>query len=132
MNQKKKPILFTFDRSFSPKCIQREVYKYTAQPLVIQVIHGFNVTIFAYGQTGSGKTYTMSGTETDPGIIPNMVAELFHQIYKHSERVEFLVRVSYVEIYNEKIRDLLDPSNIDLSVHEHHDKGVFIENANRT
>eukprot|EP00494_Astrolonche_serrata_P023433 UN23691 len=92
-------------------------------------MQGFNVTLFAYGQTGSGKTYTMEGIPGSPGIIPQMIDHLFDQILDFDERVEFLVRVQYVEIYNEKIRDLLEPANTDLRVRETKDKGVYIEEA---
>lgn len=120
---------FNFDRVFKWDSTQEEVYKYSASPLVENVMGGYNVTMFAYGQTGSGKTFTMEGTEDMPGIIPRMVQHIFDVIFDNTERVEYLVRVSYVEIYNEKIRDLLEPSSSDLRVREHRTKGVYIEDA---
>jgi len=125
---------YVFDRVFPYSDDQEAVYKYTGEPLVEQVLAGFNCTIFAFGQTGSGKTYTMQGVDENPGIIPRMVDHLFECIMNpdgFSERCEFMVRVQYVEIYNEKIRDLLEPGNADLRVREHRDKGVYIEDAAR-
>lgn len=73
---------------------------------------GFNGTIFAYGQTSSGKTFTMEGpgidSEENRGIIPRMMDEVFDGIMKANENIEFTVKVSFLEIYNEKIHDLLD------------------------
>jgi len=123
---------FQFDYVFQPTSTQQEVFECCAKPLVGQVMKGFNVTMFAYGQTGSGKTFSMEGTEDMPGLIPRMVDDVFDQIMNGDdldENLEFLVRVSYVEIYNEKIRDLLEPANVDLRVREHKDKGVYIEEA---
>lgn len=74
------------------------------------VLEGYNGTIFAYGQTGTGKTFTMEGDRSVPelkGIIPNSFAHIFGSIAKAEDNVKFLVRVSYLEIYNEDVRDLL-------------------------
>jgi len=78
--------------------------------LVESVIKGYNGTIFAYGQTGCGKTHTMLGVPTDPnlrGIIPNCFAQIFGFIDEKNKDIKFLVRCSYLEIYNEEIHDLL-------------------------
>ncbi|KAF9360551.1 NADH-ubiquinone oxidoreductase chain 1 [Mortierella sp. AD094] len=80
-------------------------------------------TVFAYGQTSSGKTY--SGSETQPGITPRAVEDIFKYIRENSDR-EFLLRVSYLEIYNESIRDLLSPEAIDLRIHEDRRRGVYV------
>ncbi|KAG0298978.1 hypothetical protein BGZ97_003919, partial [Linnemannia gamsii] len=82
-------------------------------------------TVFAYGQTSSGKTYTMSGTSNQPGITPRAVEDVFKYIRENFER-EFLLRVSYLEIYNESIRDLLSPEAIDLKIHEDRKRGVYV------
>lgn len=71
-------------------------------------MEGFDAVIFAYGQTASGKTFTLSGDRSNPGIIPQAVSEIFTYIRDHSEK-EFLLRASYLEIYNETLKDLLDP-----------------------
>lgn len=123
---------FTFDRVFEMKTTQEEVYNYAAKPVILQVIEGYNGTIFAYGQTSAGKTHTMEGPDYNDkekrGIIPRMIDTLFETIYSANQNIEFTVQVSMLEIYNEKIRDLLDPTRLDLKVHESN-KGVYVGNA---
>ena len=101
---------------------QKQVYDVAAKPIIDSVIEGFNGTIFAYGQTSSGKTHTMQGPNIEDielqGIIPRMVRTVFNRIETASEAIEFSVKVSMVEIYMEKIRDLIDPSKDNLRVHE--------------
>ncbi|ONM55045.1 Kinesin-like protein KIN-7O [Zea mays] len=82
-------------------------------------------TVFAYGQTNSGKTFTMRGSANEPGIIPLAVHDLFQRIQEHMDR-EFLVRMSYMEIYNEDINDLLVPEHRKLQIHESIEKGIFV------
>jgi len=121
---------FQFDRVFRWDTGQKEVYDYAAKPIINAVLRGFNGTVFAYGQTASGKTYTMEGPDfedkTHQGVIPRMVWSIFDGIYHADEHIEFLVKVSIVEIYNERIRDLLDPKRDNLKVHEDKARGVFI------
>lgn len=77
----------------------------------LDVLNGYNGTIFAYGQTSSGKTHTMEGVINDPtkqGIIPRIVNDIFNHIYSMEENLEFHIKVSYFEIYLDKVRDLLD------------------------
>lgn len=75
---------------------------------------GYNACVFAYGQTGSGKSYTMMGTDDNKGLIPRLCEAIFNRINLNtSELLTFKVEVSYMEIYNEKVRDLLDPSGYD-------------------
>lgn len=94
---------------------------------------GYNATIFAYGQTSSGKTYTMEGASIDDpelrGIIPRTATEIFNNVMAADENIEFIVKVSYIEIYMERIRDLLDPykSKVNLQVREDHQRGIFVE-----
>ncbi|RKP36867.1 kinesin motor domain-containing protein, partial [Dimargaris cristalligena] len=83
-------------------------------------------TVFAYGQTASGKTYTMAGTPSQPGVIPQTIQEVFDYIKESSDRREYLLRVSYIEIYNETIRDLLSPSTPDLRIHDDKKRGVYV------
>uniref|UniRef100_A0A671LPP8 Kinesin-like protein KIF3A n=1 Tax=Sinocyclocheilus anshuiensis TaxID=1608454 RepID=A0A671LPP8_9TELE len=104
------PKTFTFDTVFSPDSKQLDVYNLTARPIIDSVLEGYNGTIFAYGQTGTGKTFTMEGVRAVPelrGIIPNSFAHVFGHIAKAEGDTRFLVRVSYLEIYNEEVRDLL-------------------------
>ena len=87
------------------------------RPIVEAAVNGFNGTVFAYGQTGSGKTYTMLGTDTEAGIIPLAIEHMFDLIAEKYNRA-FLLRVSYYEIYNEKVNDLLNIDNQDLKLFE--------------
>ncbi|KAF4702800.1 hypothetical protein FOZ63_028336 [Perkinsus olseni] len=93
-------------------------------------MQGFNGTVFAYGQTASGKTYTMEGpdlySEQDMGVIPRMVDTLFEEAETAPEDIEYTIRISLVEIYNERIRDLMDLSKDHLKIKEDPRKGVFI------
>lgn len=121
---------FTFDKVFHPECLQADVYRTAAEPIVEAVMQGFNGTVFAYGQTSSGKTFTMSGDLQDPinmGIIPRMVSTVFDIIQNSEDYVEYSVKISYCEIYLEKIKDLLDTSKVNLKVHEDKTRGVFID-----
>lgn len=95
-------------------------------------MEGFNGTIFAYGQTSSGKTHTMQGVIDDVelrGIVPRMVKTVFNRIENSSENMEFAVKVSFCEIYNERIKDLLDPKKDNLKIHEEKQKGVYIQDV---
>ena len=94
------------------------------------VLEGFNGTIFAYGQTSSGKTYTMSGVLDNPehqGIIPRMINQVFSHIMMSTSEIEYTVKVSMIEIYMEKVSDLIDCSRLNLNVREDKVMGVFIE-----
>lgn len=114
-----------------PSAPQIDLYVDTARPIVDKVLEGYNGTILAYGQTGTGKTYTMSGSADSPqtkGIIPNTFAHIFGHIARGKENQKFLVRVSYMEIYNEEVRDLLGKElNKSLEVKERADIGVFVK-----
>jgi len=103
------PKQFTLDNVYDWNSTQRQVYDETAYPLVESVMEGYNGTIFAYGQTGTGKSHTMQGKNEPPemrGIIPNSFVQVFDKIASDNSKT-FLVRASYLEIYNEEIRDLL-------------------------
>ncbi|XP_075888977.1 kinesin-like protein KIF3A isoform X1 [Nelusetta ayraudi] len=125
------PKMFTFDTVFGPDSKQLDVYNLTARPIIDSVLEGYNGTIFAYGQTGTGKTYTMEGVRAVPelrGIIPNSFAHIFGHIAKAEDDTRFLVRVSYLEIYNEEVRDLLGKDQTQrLEVKERPDVGVYIK-----
>ena len=99
---------FTFDHTYGWESSQELIFNQTALPILESVMEGYNGTIFAYGQTGTGKTYTMEGSdnERDKGIIPRSIDWIFDNI-KNYPAQQFLVRVSFVEIYNEEVRDLL-------------------------
>ncbi len=126
---------FAFDAVFGPASTQLDVYNRVARPIVDNVLEGYNGTIFAYGQTGTGKTFTMEGEASPPqlrGIIPNSFAHIFGHMAKADDSLQFLVRVSYLEIYNEEIRDLLCSSKPEeqprkLEVKERPDVGVYVK-----
>ncbi|CAH2091737.1 unnamed protein product [Euphydryas editha] len=115
---------YTFDKVYNKDTNTCDVYNDIAKPIVEAATAGFNGTIFAYGQTSSGKTYTMTGTKNAPGIIPLAVINLFDIIKNIPDR-DFLVRVSYVEIYNETLIDLLDIKKI-IKISETH-QGVKVD-----
>ncbi|KAK8966075.1 Kinesin-like protein NACK1 [Platanthera guangdongensis] len=108
---------FEFDRVFGEDCKTVDIFGSRTKEIVASVVRGFNGTVFAYGQTSSGKTYTMRGSANEPGIIPLSVHELFCSIQEKMDR-EFLLRMSYMEIYNEEINDLLAPEHRKLQIHE--------------
>ena len=104
------PKQFTFDAAYDQESVQKDLYLETFAPLVNSVLEGFNGTIFAYGQTGAGKTFTMEGVKGDPeleGVIPRSFHHIFDRISNAPEDERYLVRASYLEIYQEEIRDLL-------------------------
>uniref|UniRef100_A0A8C2JTU0 Kinesin-like protein n=1 Tax=Cyprinus carpio TaxID=7962 RepID=A0A8C2JTU0_CYPCA len=121
---------YVFDRVFQSNTTQEQVYTACAQQIVKDVLGGYNGTIFAYGQTSSGKTHTMEGNlhDTDGmGIIPRIVQDIFNYIYSMDENLEFHIKVSYFEIYLDKIRDLLDVSKTNLSVHEDKNRVPYVK-----
>ena len=127
------PLKFNFDYIFPSNTKQQLVYSISAKPIVEAVLQGFNGTVFAYGQTSSGKTYTMTGPDlTDPdqmGVIPRMVSTVFDIISNSEPYIEYSVKVSYCEIYLERIKDLLDTSKTNLKIHEDKTRGVYIDDV---
>ncbi|XP_071737421.1 kinesin-like protein KIN-7O [Rutidosis leptorrhynchoides] len=119
------PTKFDFDRIFRDDCKTVDVYESRTKDIVSAAVGGFNGTVFAYGQTNSGKTHTMRGSNDEPGVIPLAVHDLFNMIQKEMER-EFLLRMSYMEIYNEEINDLLAPEHRKLQIHESIERGIFV------
>ncbi|XP_018599446.2 kinesin-like protein KIF3C [Scleropages formosus] len=121
---------FTFDAVYDAGSRQSDLYDETVRPLIDSVLLGFNGTIFAYGQTGTGKTYTMQGLWQDPekrGVIPNSFEHIFTHISR-SQNQQYLVRASYLEIYQEEIRDLLCKDHTKkLELKENPDSGVYIK-----
>lgn len=105
--------VFTFDFVFGKNSTQEEVYTVCIKPLLVSLTEGYNATVFAYGQTGSGKTYTIGGghiasvSEDEKGIIPRAIQELFQHI-SENHNIDFRVKVSYIEVYKEELRDLLE------------------------
>nr|XP_033812697.1 centromere-associated protein E [Geotrypetes seraphini] len=118
---------FNFDRVFHSGEATETVYQEIAVPIIHSVIQGYNGTIFAYGQTASGKTYTMMGTNTSYGIIPHAIGDIFKIITENMNR-EFLLRISYMEIYNETVTDLLcdDRKKKPLEIRENINRSVYV------
>ncbi|KAI8373212.1 uncharacterized protein BYT42DRAFT_501092 [Radiomyces spectabilis] len=131
---------FTFDKSYwsanksdPDYADQQTVYSDLGVELLNHAFDGYNCCIFAYGQTGSGKSYSMMGYGEDKGIIPRTCSELFNRIAQNQDpSVTYRVEVSYIEIYNEKVRDLLNPKNKgNLKVREHPSLGPYVEDLSR-
>ncbi|PVV00824.1 hypothetical protein BB560_004780 [Smittium megazygosporum] len=128
-NQKHKDIRFVFDQIYGEDSSQEEVYQGTTKSLVSSVIDGYNSTVFAYGATGCGKTYTISGTSEDPGIIFLTMKELFDRIEQEKVTKEIEISLSYLEVYNETIRDIICPNENNpagLFLREDAKNGVFV------
>ena len=154
--------IFSFDYIFNMNSTQQEVYLKTSKSLIESVLKGYNSTLFCYGQTASGKTYTMTGplnrynnnnfnsnnnennNDNNRGIIQRASEEIFEYVDKHKENNKFIIRASYLQIYNENINDLLitkNNNNINnininnninlnksLNIREDKNKGIFVEN----
>uniref|UniRef100_A0A672GXT9 Kinesin family member 13Ba n=1 Tax=Salarias fasciatus TaxID=181472 RepID=A0A672GXT9_SALFA len=113
---------------------QEVVFQCLGESLLHNAFQGYNACIFAYGQTGSGKSYTMMGSGDHPGLIPRLCSALFERTQKEQREEEsFTVEVSYMEIYNEKVRDLLDPKGgrQTLRVREHKVLGPYVDGLSR-
>jgi centromeric protein E len=123
----KESVVYRVDNVFDESCSNLDVYNKTTSKIVKSVLDGFNGTVFAYGQTSSGKTHTMHGEiGTEPGIVPLAVQDVFDSIEKCPER-EFRVRVSYLEIYNENLLDLLARSSAEMDEHGQVSKTLRIQ-----
>ncbi|XP_067873631.1 kinesin-like protein KIF17 isoform X2 [Heterodontus francisci] len=124
------PKQFTFDGVYFIESTTEQLYNEIAYPLVEGVTEGYNGTIFAYGQTGSGKSFTMQGIShptSQRGVIPRAFEHIFESI-QCTENTKFLVRASYLEIYNEEIRDLLGKDTKQkLELKEHPEKGIYVK-----
>ncbi|GAV71636.1 Kinesin domain-containing protein/Kinesin-relat_1 domain-containing protein [Cephalotus follicularis] len=132
---------FTFDHIASETISQEKLFKVAGLPMVENCLSGYNSCMFAYGQTGSGKTYTMMGEiyevegklNEDCGITPRIFEYLFARIRteeesRRDEKLKFSCKCSFLEIYNEQITDLLEPSSTNLQLREDLKKGVYVEN----
>jgi hypothetical protein len=124
----------TFDFVFGEDASQQSVYDEACAPLVEACMQGYNATVFAYGQTGSGKTYTMGSGSLScvapemRGVVPRVVDGLFEALRARADEAEFLVRATYLEIYNEEVKDLLNPRTPakSISIREDASGGIFL------
>lgn len=146
--ENKTELSFNFDYIFPQQSTQEEIYQSAGKPLIDDIFKGYNTTIFAYGQSGSGKTTTMSGYShvvdksellsnddvilwtkpEDMGIVPRIIKDIFDLIPTKKDH-QFSIQISYVEIYLEKIRDLLNPINDNLEIRESRYKGIWIDDV---
>ncbi|XP_033106155.1 kinesin-like protein KIF18A [Anneissia japonica] len=123
--RKNKDLRFAFDRVFDGSASQQNVYESTTKPVIDGLMNGYNCSVFAYGATGAGKTFTMLGDPNSPGVIFLTMMELYHRIEQVQSEKLCDIAISYLEIYNETIRDLLVPSGA-LAVREDPQKGVCV------
>tara|TARA_B100000795_G_C22614351_1_gene366326 strand:- start:124 stop:780 length:657 start_codon:yes stop_codon:yes gene_type:complete len=129
---------WTFDCVFAPLSTQPQVFEVVGAPVVDAVFQGFNGTIFAYGQTSSGKTHTMTGPDgkfVDPamsGVIPRCVDAIFEKCTQADSNLEFTVQAMFMEIYLERVKDLLNVRNTNLSIREDlaSGRGIYVEGKN--
>ena len=121
---------YAFDYAFGPETNSTKVYESTTQFLIDGVLNGYNATVFAYGATGAGKTFTMLGTDTEPGIMVLTLRDLFSNCRRIEEDptsgIKYKITISYLEVYNELIRDLLTPSGEFLDLREDPIKGPTV------
>ncbi|CAD8114764.1 unnamed protein product [Paramecium primaurelia] len=122
---------FTFDKILDSNTNQQQVYDEIGKPIIDQILQGFNATLLMYGQTSSGKTYTMIGDQQQPGIIRRTINDLFDAIESSPTESEFRIKISIVEIYKEKVKDLLDVNKQDLKVREMANQGFYIQQVSQ-
>ncbi|EEF29376.1 kinesin-like protein KIN-5B [Ricinus communis] len=130
--QKQVDRVFTFDKVFGPKAQQRSIYDQAIAPIVNEVLDGFNCTVFAYGQTGTGKTYTMEGgmrnkggdLPAEAGVIPRAVRQIFDTL--EAQNADYSMKVTFLELYNEEITDLLAPDDNVRCIEERQKKPISL------
>ncbi|XP_069136429.1 kinesin-like protein KIF22-B [Argopecten irradians] len=124
-------IKYDFTTVYDMSATQQQLFQDCVKPKLLHALQGQNVSIFAYGPTGAGKTHTMLGSPSNPGVIPRVINGLFQRISEEKkackgEQWKYSVSFSYLEIYNEKVMDLLDVKNSDLPIREDGDKNIFV------
>ena len=124
-NIRAKEQILEFDYAFDSKDSQETIFNSTTKPLIEGIVNGFNATVFAYGATGAGKTYTMLGDEENPGIMSLTFGELFKKIKTYADR-DYLIKLWYLEIYNENIKDLLINNSPNLELREDPNRGLIV------
>ncbi|KAF0918793.1 hypothetical protein E2562_026169 [Oryza meyeriana var. granulata] len=134
-DEREEDVIFSFDRVFYEDAEQSDVYNFLAVPIVADAISGINGTIITYGQTGAGKTYSMEGpsilhcNNQKTGLVQRVVDELFQSLQSSESMATWNVKLSMVEIYLEKVRDLLDLSKDNLQIKESKTQGIYISGA---
>ncbi|XP_031699292.1 kinesin-like protein KIF22 isoform X2 [Anarrhichthys ocellatus] len=127
-------VKYHFDVFHGEQTTQQEVFLSSVKPILSHVLNGQNSSVFAYGPTGAGKTHTMMGSSDQPGVIPRAVREVFKLVKAKdgNEGWDYSISMSYLEIYNEKVLDLLSPSSQDLPIRENKDKNILIPGLTHT
>ncbi|VAI76317.1 unnamed protein product [Triticum turgidum subsp. durum] len=134
-DERDEDVIFSFDKVFYDDAEQSDVYNFLAVPIVADAVNGINGTIISYGQTGAGKTYSMEGpsilhcNELKTGLVQRVVNGLFECLRTSEDITTWTVKLSMVEIYLEKVRDLLDLSKDNLQIKESKSQGIFIYGA---
>lgn len=131
LTESKREKTYVFDDVFDEKEITASVYEKTIHPILDTLFSGFNATVFAYGMTGAGKTHTMFGEPNHPGMIILTIKEIFARM-GHDKQYSYSVRLSYLEIYNEHVRDLLIDNSDNLMIVEDLVKGVIVSGLTET
>ncbi|XP_058476535.1 kinesin-like protein KIF22 [Solea solea] len=127
-------VKYHFDVFHGEQTTQQEVFLSSVKPVLPHILNGQNASVFAYGPTGAGKTHTMLGSSEQPGVIPRAVREVFKLVKAKDEGEgwEYSIGMSYLEIYNEKVLDLLSPGSQDLPIREDKDKNILIPGLTHT
>ncbi|XP_026207580.1 kinesin-like protein KIF22 isoform X2 [Anabas testudineus] len=127
-------VKYHFDVFHGEQTTQQEVFLSSVKPILPHILNGQNASVFAYGPTGAGKTHTMLGTSEQPGVIPRAVREVFNLVKAKDEDEgwDYSIGMSYLEIYNEKVLDLLSPGSQDLPIREDKDKNILIPGLTHT
>ncbi|XP_028081441.1 kinesin-like protein KIN-1, partial [Camellia sinensis] len=131
-DEKQEEYTFSFDRVFHDGSEQADVFEFLALPIVRDAVNGINGTIITYGQTGAGKTYSMEGPsildcdEQKKGLLPRVVGELFNAIKISEDASKYTIKLSMVEIYMEKVRDLFDLSKDNIQIKENKVQGILL------
>lgn len=127
-------VKYHFDVFHGEQTTQQEVFLSSVKPILPHILNGQNASVFAYGPTGAGKTHTMLGSSEEPGVIPRAVREVFNLVRAKDEEEgwDYSIGMSYLEIYNEKVLDLLSPSSHDLPIREDKDKNILIPGLTHT
>ncbi|XP_059499238.1 kinesin-like protein KIF22 isoform X1 [Stegostoma tigrinum] len=122
---------YNFDAFYSDDASQQEIYVHSVKPILSHILNGQNASVFAYGPTGAGKTHTMLGSAKQPGVVPRSLLDIFRMVREQRDQLggpswSFSVTMSYLEIYQEKVLDLLETKHQDLPIREDQDKNIFI------
>ncbi|KAM4524430.1 kinesin-like protein KIF22 isoform 1-T2 [Odontesthes bonariensis] len=127
-------VKYHFDVFHGEQTTQKEVFLASVKPILPHILNGQNASVFAYGPTGAGKTHTMLGSPEQPGVIPRAVCEVFNLVNAKDEDDgwDYKIGMSYLEIYNEKVLDLLSPNSHDLPIRENKDKNILIPGLTHT